>query len=240
VVVLTKADLTSSAGGGPLEAARAHCARLSALAGATVEPMVGLLAVAAVDGLLLDDLWAALQRLVAHPADLGSADAFLAGAHPIPRAERQRLVDTLDMFGLTLVAAAARRGKSLSQVRTLLRSASGLDTVVERIGVAAAEVRYGRVLDAFDELQAMAVSDQRISDFLRRDDTVLARMAAAMDVVDAAGLPVESCDGRTAQLRRAVKWHRHSRRPGPGLHRRCAADITRGSLRLWSQAGGTP
>ncbi|EUA43909.1 hypothetical protein I553_8243 [Mycobacterium xenopi 4042] len=74
-------------------------------------------------------------------------------------------------------------------------------------------MRYRRVLDVFDELQAMAVGDQRIGDFLRRDDTVLARMAAAIDVIEAAGLHVEPGDDRAAQLRRAVKWQRHSRRP---------------------------
>ncbi|WP_039890436.1 hypothetical protein [Mycobacterium xenopi] len=240
LVVLNKADLLGSAGGGRLAAARSHCARLSALAGATVEPMVGLLAVTAVHGLVRDSLWAAVQLLAAHPADLRSAEAFLASAHPVPRAERQRLVGTLDLFGLRLAVAAARRRSSPPQVHALLRGASCVDTVVKRIGAAGAEVRYRRVLDVFDELQAMAVGDQRIGDFLRRDDTVLARMAAAIDVIEAAGLHVEPGDDRAAQLRRAVKWQRHSRRPGPGLHRRCAADIARGSLRLWSQAGGAP
>ncbi|BCQ11060.1 hypothetical protein JMUB5695_04521 [Mycobacterium heckeshornense] len=240
LVVLNKADLTGSAGGGPLAAARTHCARLSALTGVTVEPMVGLLALAVLDGSVLDSLWAAVQQLAAHPADLSSADAFVAAAHPVPRAARQRLVGTLDMFGVTLAVAAARRGCALPQVRALLRRASGVDTVVERIGATGAQVRYRRVVDAFDELQAMAVSDQRINDFLRRDATVLARMAAAIDVIEAAGLRVESGDDRAAQLRRAVTWQRHGRRPDPGLHRRCAADITRGSLRLWSQAGDAP
>ncbi len=144
------------------------------------------------------------------------------------------------MFGITLAVTAARQGRSRAQVRALLRRASCADAVVDRISAAGAEVRYQRILDALDELQARAVSDRRISGFLSRDDTVIARMAAAVDVVVAAGLRVDPGDGQAAHLRRAVTWQRYSRGPVSAVHRSCGADITRGSLRLWSQAGGSP
>jgi hypothetical protein len=233
VGVLTKADLI-----GPIAAARAHCAYLSELTGAAVEPMVGLLAVAATE--LDDTLWAALHLLAAHTAELSSAEAFVTSPHRLPRTERQRLVETLDMVGITLALAAARQGRSREQLRALLRRASCLDVLVDRINAAGAEMRYRRILDTLDEVQAMAVSDQRVSGFLSRDDTVIARMAAAVDVVEAAGLPVDPRDGQADHLRRAVTWQRYSRGPVSAVHRSCGTDIARGSLRLWSQAGGSP
>lgn len=232
VGVLTKADLT-----GPT-AAHNQCAHLSELTGVAVEPMVGLLAVAASE--LDDTVWAALHLLAAEPADLSSAEAFMAARHRLPRSTRQRLLETLDMFGISLTVAAVRQGRSRGQVRALLRRASCVDAVVEQISAAGAQVCYRRILDALDDLQALAVSDQRISGFLSRDDTVIARMAAAVDVVEAAGLSVDAGDGRAAHLRRAVTWQRYSREPVSAVHRSCGADIARGSLRLWSQGGGSP
>jgi hypothetical protein len=65
-------------------------------------------------------------------------------------------------------------------------------------------------------------------------------MAAAVDVVEAAGLRVDLGDGEATHLRRAVTWQRYSRGPVSAVHRSCGADIARGSLRLWSRAGGSP
>jgi hypothetical protein len=93
------------------------------------------------------------------------------------------------------------------------------------------------VLDAVAELETLAVSDRRIAEFLSCDDTVVARMAAAVDVVEAAGLNVDRCDSAAAYLRRAVGWQRYKHGPVAGLHRACGADIVRGSLRLWSKVG---
>ncbi len=57
-------------------------------------------------------------------------------------------------------------------------------------------------------------------------------MAAAVDVVQAAGLSVDHDDTPSAHLRRARHWRRYSRGPVNHLHRSCGADICRGSLRL--------
>ncbi|CPB59317.1 Hypothetical protein ERS007731_05640 [Mycobacterium tuberculosis] len=46
-------------------------------------------------------------------------------------------------------------------------------------------------------------------------------------------------DDPAAHLPRAVRWHRYSLDNGD-MHRTCGADIARGSLRLWSLAGGMP
>ena len=72
------------------------------------------------------------------------------------------------------------------------------------------------------------------------DAAVLARMRAAVEVLRAAGVEIDITGDRESHLRRAVRWHRYSRGPAPALHRACAADIVRGSLRLWSLAGGVP
>ncbi|OBF00840.1 hypothetical protein [Mycobacterium sp. 852002-10029_SCH5224772] len=253
VAVLNKADLAGSLSGrgdGPVAAARARCTDLAALIGTPMAPMIGLLAVALDE---LDDaedhpLWGALHALATHPGGAcldGSVAGFLAADGPVPTGVRRRLLDTLDLFGTALAVAAIRQGRSRAQVRTLLRRMSGVDAVVAKIGALGAEVRYQRVLGAVAELEALAVAGdalgEQISGFLSRDDTVVARMAAAVDLAEAAGLdpgeagPAVDRDP-SAHLPRAVRWQRYSRASASELHRACGADIARGSLRLWSQA----
>jgi hypothetical protein len=248
LAVLNKADLLGFAGDGPVAVANSRCAHFSALIGVPVQPMIGLLAVAALDdpGECLDeDLWTALRVLAAHPGGAASLegchDGFLAADSPVPTEVRQRLLDTLDLFGTALGVAAVKRGRTAAQVRALLRRVSCVDAVVDKIAALGAEVRYRRILKAVAELEAMAVADEEISEFLRRDDTVLARMASAVAVAEAAGLEVGPCDDPADHLAQALRWQRYSV-GGSGLagdiHRACGADIARGSLRLWAAASG--
>ena len=229
VAVLNKADLivTMKPGvhpHGPTGAARTHCARLSAHIGLPIQPVVGLLAVAALDDLLDDKVWAVLQSLASRRAGLLS----------VPE-----LLDTLDVFGVEQAVAAIRRGSTRDQTRAMLRRLSCIDEVVGATESAGAQVHYRRVLDAVAELETLAVGDRRIAEFLACDDTVVARMADAVGVVEAAGLNVDRCDNAAAYLRRAVGWQRYNRGPVAGLHRACGADIVRGSLRLWSKVGSS-
>jgi len=222
VVVLNKADLAGSLSGrngdGPIEAARARSANLSKLVGVPVEPMIGLLAVAALDG-LDERSWAALRVLAAHPSAPVSLDGsfagFLAADNPVPSEVRLHLLATLDLFGIALGIAALRKGVTSAQVRRLLRRASCLDAVLRTVSAGGAEARYRRVLDAVAELEALAVGRTGLGDqiggFLCSDATVVARMAAA------------------------AEFARYSRDPASDLHRACAADIARGSVRLWSR-----
>jgi hypothetical protein len=248
LAVLNKADLTGSlsgrAGAGPPVAARSRCAELSALAGAPMEPMSGLLALAAVRD-LDGALWAALRALAADPGGAGCLDGsfagFLAADVPVPSELRLRLLDTLDLFGTALGIAAARRGATPARARALWRRVSGVDAVLVRLSVLGAEARYRRVLRAVAELEALAASRDRtgaaISGFLCCDDAVLARMAAAVDV--AAAAEPESGADPAAHLSRALRWQRYGRGAASELHRACGADIARGSVRLWSRAGGS-
>jgi hypothetical protein len=233
LTVLNKADLiaTTQPGrhpDGPTSAARTRCAQLSARIGLPIEPLVGLLAVAALDDLVDDTIWAALQMLASRPAE-----------RPVAVELRRRLLDTLDVFGVEQALVAIRRGATRDQTRASLRRLSCIDDVVDKIESVGTQVRYRRVLDAVAELQTLAVTDWRVGDFLSRDDTVVARMAAAVDVVEAAGINVDRCDSAAAYLRRAVSWQRYSRGPVASLHRTCGADIVRGSLRLWSKVGSS-
>ncbi len=223
LAVLNKADLvaTTAAGrhpDGPTSAARARCAQLSARAGVPIAPLVGILAGAALD----DASWRGLQAL--------------AGGHSVDAAVRGRLMVTLDAFGIRQATAAIRRGAGRGDVDALLRGLSGIDDVLDRVGVLGAQSRYQRVLDAVAELETMAVTDRRISEFLAHDDTVVARMMAAFEVV---GLTVDPDDTAAAHLRRAMHWQSYCRGPVAGAERACGADIVRGSLRLWSTVGGS-
>jgi hypothetical protein len=245
LAVLNKADSAGFTGDGPLALAQARCAQFSALVGVPMEPMIGLLAVAALDDLLDKTSWAALRSLADDAVLDGSFDGFLAADNPVPTEVRQRLLETLDLFGVALAVAAVRQGKTTEQVRDLLRRASGVDAVLDKLAAVGAEVRYRRVLDAAAELAALAVSPGeiggRINDFLCRDDTVIARMAAAVDLAESAGLAVGPAHNPAAHLSQAQRWQRYSLGglgPVSDLRRACGADIARGSLRLWSQAGG--
>jgi hypothetical protein len=250
VAVLNKADLAGSLSGRtgdePIAAARTRCAELGGLVGVPVEPMIGLLAVAALEG-LDETSWAALRTLAAEPGGAealdDSFDGFLAAKNSVPAGERRHLLETLDLFGTALAVAAARRGRTRAQVAALLRRMSGIDAVVARVTALGAEVRYQRLLDAVAELEALAVGQtgswERIGAFLSHDDTVVARMAAAVDLAEAAGLDVGRCDEPAEHLPRAARWQRYSRGPVSDLHRACGADIARGSLRLWSQTCGS-
>jgi hypothetical protein len=191
--------------------------------------MVGLLAVAALDGLLDDSLWAALRLLATRPADMRSPDGFLAGAHPVPSAVRLRLLETLDLFGITLAVAAIRRAAPAVAIGDLLRHVSGLDVVAKKVAALGTEARYRRVLDAVAELETLAVTDDRISDFLSADDTVIARMAAAVEVIEATGGQVDARDDPPAHLRRAVRWQRYSRGPAAAIYCSCGAEEERRS-----------
>lgn len=230
VTVLNKADLTGLGDGGPLVRAHRRAADCQALTGVPTVPMVALLANAELD----DELMSALRVLVTDPADLTSTDAFVRTGHSLRPELRRRLLATLDRFGIAAAVLALGEGADAATLSAVLWRASQIDRVVERIEAAGAPVRYRRLRSALTELNSLAVqsSDERLAEFLSTDETVLAVMAAAVDVVEAAGAAVDRGDDAAAHLRRAVHWRRYSRGPVDGLHRSCGADIARGSLRL--------
>jgi hypothetical protein len=231
VTVLNKADLTGLGDGGPLARAYGRSAECRVLTGVSTVPMIALLATAELD----DELMWALRMLVTEPADLTSTDAFVGASHSVPAELRQRLLATLDRFGIASALLALGQGADVSSV---LRRASQVDRVVEHIAAAAAPVRYRRLQTAIAELRCIAVlsDDCQLADFLSTDEAVLGVMSAAVDVVEAVGVQVDRGDDAAAHLRRAVHWRRYSRGPVSVLHRGCGADIARGSLRLLGQA----
>ena len=233
LVVLNKADLAGFGAGGPIAVSNRRAADIHALTRVPTVPMVGLLAVATLD----DELIAALRVLTAEAADLTSTDGFLAAEHSLPPSVRSRLLNTLDLFGIAHGVLALRQGADAATLPSLLRRLSQLDRVTAQIARAGAEVRYRRVCSALVRLRALAARGQpALADFLAGDDAVLAVMAAAVDVVRAAGLTVDEDDKPSAHLRRAQHWHRYSRGPVDHIHRNCGADICRGSLRLLRRA----
>ncbi|MBN3458968.1 hypothetical protein JNN96_33555 [Mycobacterium sp. DSM 3803] len=226
LMVLNKADLAGSGPGGPVATARRRAGELRALTGVPVAPMVALLADAAPSAHDLD----AFRVLAAEPCELTSPDAFLSAQHPLPVAVRAELLETFDRFGIAHAVLASSRGADAAAVTARLRELSELDRVVAALDAVAAPVRYRRARRALTQLRAMA--DDRVGRFLAADDTVIAVMAAAVDVVEAAGLEVDRGRDGDAHLRRARHWRYYSRGPVNALHRSCSADIARGSLRL--------
>ncbi len=106
VMVLNKADLTGLGDGGPLVRAHRRAADCRALTGVPTVPMVGLLATAHLD----DELMTALRVLVTEPADLTSTDAFVGTGHSLRPELRQRLLATLDRFGIACAVLALGEG----------------------------------------------------------------------------------------------------------------------------------
>jgi hypothetical protein len=229
LVVLNKADLAGFGAGGPIAVADRRAAEYRALTGVPTVPMVGLLAAATLD----DELITALRLLTADPADLTSTDGFLSGRHSLPGSVRARLLDTLDLFGIAHSVLALRQGTDAAALPAVLRQLSQVDRVTSRLAVSGAEVRYQRMRSVLVQLRTLAACNgSALAGFLSGDDAVIAVMAAAVDVVQAAGLSVDDDDTPSAHLRRARHWRRYSRGPVNHLHRSCGADICRGSLRL--------
>jgi hypothetical protein len=235
LMVLNKADLAGFGAGGPIAVADRRAAELQASAGVPTIPMVALLAAGTLD----EELVAALRALLTEPADLTSTDAFLSAEHSLARSVRERLLDRLDLFGIAAGVLALGQGADADALPAVLRRLSQVDRVMARLAAIGAEVRYRRMESALVSLRAMAAGGAPpVAEFLSCDATVLAAMAAAVDVVAAAGLTVDGADDPSAHLQRALHWHRYSRGPVNRLHRRCAADICRGSLRLLRRADG--
>jgi hypothetical protein len=230
MVVLNKADLTGPDRGGPLAAAERRAVELAAATGVPVVPMIAHLAGVALD----DDEMAALRAMVTTPVDMTSTDAFVGSVHPVPAQMRAHLLARLDRFGLAHAVLAVADGATPERVTEALHGLSRLDEVVQRLAAACAPVRYRRVRAAVQELRTLATqsADEELMRFVNSDAAVIGVMAAAVDVVQASGVTVDRGDDVDAHVRRAVQWRRYARGPLDPLHQRCAADISRGSLRL--------
>lgn len=234
MVVLNKADLTGADPGGPMVSADRRAARFATTLDLPVVPMIAHLATVELDA---DDV-AALRALVVTPADMTSTDAFCGSEHPLPAALRHRLLARLDRFGLAHAVLAVADGATGPEVVRQLRALSRVDRVVEQLAAVSAPARYRRVCSAVCELRTLAAQsgDERVDAFLSSDEVVVAVMAAAVEVVQASGFVVDRSDEADAHVRRAVHWRRYATGPVDRLHQRCAADITRGSLRLLGRA----
>lgn len=222
LVVLNKTDLP---GHGGVAAARS-AARVP------VEPMSALFALAALGDELDDELWEALRSVAAQPADLRSAEHFVSGRHPVPRRTRERLCATIDLSGIGRLLDPARQGGTAAQARAVLGGLSGVEGVVARLEAMGAVLRHQRMSEAVTRLAAMAVADHRIDEFLVRDETVAARMAAAIAVVQGQYVPDEPV------LTTARRWQAYRSAPVGAAGRACAADLASGSLRVWAATRG--
>lgn len=235
LIVLTKADVIGSGPGGPLAVARRRADELVARTGLPVVVLVGLLATVT---RLDDELVDALRAMVVEPADLASVDAFVTAPHPVERAVRERLLDRLDRFGVAHALLALAKGAEPGTVVERLHELSNVAAVLDALEGVAAPVHYRRVRRAVIEMRCLAVEydEPSVLDELASDHVIGAVMEAARDVVEAAGLVVDRTDTAAAHARRAVHWTRYARGPVDALHRACATDIARGSLRLADRA----
>ncbi len=233
MVVLNKADLTGVDPAGPLACAERRAAEFAATLGVPVVPMIAPLATVGVD----DGEIAALRALIDIPVDMTSTDAFVGSAHRLPAELRRRLLDKLDRFGLAHAVLALCGGATRATVQRRLREVSQVDRVLDQLIAVSAPARYRKVCAVLSELRSLAAQrgGAGIEEFLVADETVIAVMAAAVDVVEAAGLAVDRGDAGDAHLRRAAQWEAYARGPVGSLHQRCAKDISRGSLRLLGQ-----
>ena len=250
VAVLNKADLAGFRGDGPMAIAAARCRELQSSTGVPTRPLAALLAVAAGDPAVLDpELVAALQQLTEGSARVNPATVS-------PRI-RRRLLAELDLFGIAIAVAAVSGGADPAALAALFRQLSGLNSVIAEIDRVGAPSRYRRLVDALAPLVGQSVGPRgaRVAEFLAGDAVVLARRAAAADVLTAAGeipageipageipageIPDDSGEPDAA-LRRAIFLQRYARGPVAVLHRACAADIVRGELRLWRRAVRCP
>ena len=233
LVLLTKADLAGAGPDGPLAVARRRAVAVERLIRVPVIAVVGLLGALECDG-LDPEMLAALRVFVTEPPNLTDVEAFVDDAHPVDRDVRARLLARLDRFGIAHAVLALAGGAEPERLGGYLAALGNLDEANAALEAVAARVRYRRLHAAIVELRSIATrsDDATVSDLLVDDVTVLAAMGAAVEVIEAAGLSVDRGDTAAAHLNRAVRWRRYGRGPVDDLHRRCGADIARGSLRL--------
>ena len=170
--------------------------------------------------------------------EFGSVDDFATRPHVLPAGTRIRLLETLDLYGIAQAVQALRAGADGAGLQRVLHRLSGVRGVVAALTPMVSESGYQRVRWAMASLQTLAATADddlraRTAAFVCDDDTVLACMAAAVDVVETAGMAVDPGDDPAAHLSRAAHWQRFRRGPVNDVHHPCGADIVRGSLRLW-------
>lgn len=238
LVVLTKADLSGAGEDGPIAVARRRATAIARRSGVPTVPMVGLLASL---GDLEAELIEGLALLATHPPNLTGVDAFVGEPHPAPPQLRARLLARLDRFGVAHALVALAEGCEPSHLGTHLAGIGLLDEVASALHAVCAPIRYRRVHQAIDELRSLAVrlDDPRVAELAASDAAAMAAMTVAVDVLEAEGLCVDRADTATAHLHRAVRWRRYGGGPVNGLHRRCSADVVRGSLRLLAAVRGS-
>jgi hypothetical protein len=93
---------------------------------------------------------------------------------------------------------------------------------------------YLAIRCALAEIATVAgeLADDRIGAWLSDRTVVLNTMAAAVAVIESAGLVVDRSAAAGSHLQRATYWRDDGAGPVSDLHRRCSQDISRGSLRL--------
>lgn len=125
------------------------------------------------------------------------------------------------------------------ELQRLTAEVPGLAHVVAGPDADDAAGRYRSICAVLSEIAwaASELGDDRVRRWLASDAMAALRTAAATAALAAEGLVVDAAMDPDAQLRRALHWRRHGRRTTTDLHRRCAADLTRGSLRLLARAG---
>jgi hypothetical protein len=229
VAVLNKADLTCFRGDGPMAVAAQRCRDWERRTGVPTRPLAALLAVAALPGGLDQSLIDALGTVTVEPMRLQPAIG-------------RRLLAELDLYGIAVAATAVSDGADAVMLAGVLRSVSGITAVLDEIERVSAPIRYRSLVGALTGLAEHPVGPRgaRAAQFLASDAVVLARMAAAIEVVAVSERAGGDSDECAAQLRRAIYWQHYARGPVSALHRACGSDIARGALRLWLRAGGCP
>ena len=132
----------------------------------------------------------ALRVLVTEPADLTSTDAFVGTGHSCGPSSSAAARHAGQVRHRLCRPARSARAPTTRRCRRCCGgqpSRRGRRAASRRAGAA---VRYRRLRSAITELHALAMQsdDDRLTHFLSTDATVLAMMAAAVDVVEAAGL----------------------------------------------------
>lgn len=126
------------------------------------------------------------------------------------------------------------------ELQRLTAEVPGLAHVVAGPDADDAAGRYRSMCAVLGEIACTAseLNNDRVWTWLASDAVTAVRAAAATAALEADGLAVDAAMDPDAQLRRALHWRRYGRSATTDLHRRCAADISRGSLRLL--AGAAP
>lgn len=236
VVVLTKADTLDDPAASAAAASRQLVRTVLPVMGATAAGLRGTgLGDTGPSGasLVMPDARAVAASEVG-PADLLTADRFLAADIAVSTRRREALIECLELRGVALLIDVLRQRTALSDGDALraLAEATGVDAVTASVSTAVSAAAAGRDADLHRSLQQICARYRQVrgavESYLASDEAVAAEMRCAALYL---GVPIET-GSEQAVVEQAALWKQRAAAAEDSEVRRSALALCRGYVRM--------